>query len=294
MIKQKKIEQIVLTTVLLIVCLAIVFPFLLLVSISLSEEKDIIYNGYKMWPEHFSVASYKYLLGNSSAVFDAYKVTIFYSVVSMALSTLLTSMIAYPLTRKKLKGRSAISFYIYFTMLFNGGLVPSYILITQYLHLNNTIWVYILVGLISPWNIFMTRSFFSNLPESMIEAAKIDGANEYMIFFRFVLPLSKPVLATVALTIFLSRWNEWMTCMLYISDTKLYSLQYLLQSIMENIKVLQEAQSAGAGVQLTESEIPAETVRMAMAVIAAGPAVIIFPFFQKYFVKGMTVGSVKG
>lgn len=291
---KSKAYQVLLITILCILCALVVLPFLLLVSISFSEESDIVYNGYKLWPENFSVASYRYLLGNSTAVFDAYKVTIFYSLVGMALSVLLTAMMAYPLTRRNLKGRKFMSFYIYFTMLFGGGMVPSYILITQYLHLDNTLLVYIIPGLMSPWNVFMARSFFSDLPEEMIESAKIDGATEYRIFFNFVIPLSKPVLATIALNVFLLKWNEWMTCMLYITNSKLYSLQYLLQSIMENIRVLQEAQASGTGLMLSESEIPAETVRMAMAVIAAGPAVLVFPFFQKYFVKGMTVGSVKG
>ena len=291
---KSKAYQVLLITILCILCALVVLPFLLLVSISFSEESDIVYNGYKLWPENFSVPSYRYLLGNSTAVFDAYKVTIFYSLVGMALSVLLTAMMAYPLTRRNLKGRKFMSFYIYFTMLFGGGMVPSYILITQYLHLDNTLLVYIIPGLMSPWNVFMARSFFSDLPEEMIESAKIDGATEYRIFFNFVIPLSKPVLATIALNVFLLKWNEWMTCMLYITNSKLYSLQYLLQSIMENIRVLQEAQASGTGLMLSESEIPAETVRMAMAVIAAGPAVLVFPFFQKYFVKGMTVGSVKG
>ena len=212
----------------------------------------------------------------------------------MVLSTLLMSMIAYPLTRKKLKGRRALSFYLYFTMLFSGGLVPSYILITQYLKLSNSILVYIIPSLINPWNIFMLRSFFSDLPESMIESVKIDGASEYRIFWSFILPLSKPVIATVALTTFLVKWNELFTCMLYINDTELYSLQFLLQSIMDNIKLLQELDASGSGRLIDMAQIPSETTRMVMAVVVAGPAVLVFPFFQKYFVKGLTVGSVKG
>ena len=253
-----------------------------------------MFNGYNLIPQHFSLDGYKYVFSNPGKIFQAYKVTILYSLISMVLSTLLMSMIAYPLTRKKLKGRRALSFYLYFTMLFSGGLVPSYILITQYLKLSNSILVYIIPSLINPWNIFMLRSFFSDLPESMIESVKIDGASEYRIFWSFILPLSKPVIATVALTTFLVKWNEWFTCMLYINDTELYSLQFLLQSIMDNIKLLQELDASGSGRLIDMAQIPSETTRMVMAVVVAGPAVLVFPFFQKYFVKGLTVGSVKG
>ena len=292
--KHDKREQILITIFVGILCVVVLIPFLLLVSISLSKEEDILFNGYKLIPQHLSLDAYKFVFSSPRRIFQAYKVTIFYSLISMVLSTLLMSMIAYPLTRKKLKGRRALSFYLYFTMLFSGGLVPSYILITQYLKLSNSILVYIIPSLINPWNIFMLRSFFSDLPESMIESVKIDGASEYRIFWSFILPLSKPVIATVALTTFLVKWNEWFTCMLYINDTELYSLQFLLQSIMDNIKLLQELDASGSGRLIDMAQIPSETTRMVMAVVVAGPAVLVFPFFQKYFVKGLTVGSVKG
>lgn len=292
--KHDKREQILITVFVGILCVVVLIPFLLLVSISLSKEEDILFNGYKLIPQHLSLDAYKFVFSSPGKIFQAYKVTIFYSLISMVLSTLLMSMIAYPLTRKKLKGRRALSFYLYFTMLFSGGLVPSYILITQYLKLSNSILVYIIPSLMNPWNIFMLRSFFSDLPESMIESVKIDGASEYRIFWSFILPLSKPVIATVALTTFLVKWNEWFTCMLYINDTELYSLQFLLQSIMDNIKLLQELDASGSGRLIDMAQIPSETTRMVMAVVVAGPAVLVFPFFQKYFVKGLTVGSVKG
>ena len=279
--KHDKREQILITIFVGILCVVVLIPFLLLVSISLSKEEDILFNGYKLIPQHLSLDAYKFVFSSPGKIFQAYKVTIFYSLISMVLSTLLMSMIAYPLTRKKLKGRRALSFYLYFTMLFSGGLVPSYILITQYLKLSNSILVYIIPSLINPWNIFMLRSFFSDLPESMIESVKIDGASEYRIFWSFILPLSKPVIATVALTTFLVKWNEWFTCMLYINDTELYSLQFLLQSIMDNIKLLQELDASGSGRLIDMAQIPSETTRMVMAVVVAGPAVLVFPFFQK-------------
>jgi putative aldouronate transport system permease protein len=220
-------------------------------------------------------------------------VTITFSLISMVLAVLLQAMIAYTLTKKEIKYRNAIALYLYFTMLFSGGLVPSYILITQYLHLSDSIWVYILPSLIGPWTIFMIRSFFQGLPGEIFESAIIDGANEYRLFFQIVLPLSKPVLATVALITFLGKWNDWFTSMLYINDDTLISLQYLLQKIMQHIQLIQDmsnTQMSMAG----GADVPSETTRMAMAVVAAGPALIVFPFFQKYFVKGLTVGSVKG
>ena len=291
---KKKAEQLFLTIFFIIFCALVLIPFLLLISISFSSEKDVIFNGYKMIPEHFSLDAYKFVFRDPGQILQAYKITAIYSFSAMALSVLLQAMIAYPLTRKGLRGRKQISFYLYFTMLFSGGLVPSYILLTQYLHLDDTIWIYIIPGLISPWHVFMMRTFFSELPEEMMESAKIVGANEYTIFFRFVIPLSKPVLATVALNTFLVKWNDWNTSLLYINDTKLYSLQYLLQSIMETINQLQQLGGTFASDLLDNSNLPTETARMAMAVVVAGPAVLIFPFFQKYFVKGMTVGSVKG
>ena len=178
-------------------------------------------------------------------------------------------------------------------MLFSGGLVPTYILITQYLHLNDTIWVYILPGLISPWYVFMIRTFFKNIPGEIIEAVMLDGASEFTIYSKIVVPLSKPVLATVALFMFLANWNDWYNSMLYINDESLISLQYLLQRIMQNITLLQE-NSMNMSSFLDDIKIPSETVRMAMAVVVAGPALLIFPFFQKYFVQGLTIGGVKG
>lgn len=292
--KKKSLHsQIALIIFFIIVSLLIIFPFVLLVSVSLSNEKDIVTYGYSLWPRHLDLSAYRYIFKNPVKILDAYKVTAFFSVVSMVLSVLLMAMIAYPLSRRNLKGRRALSFYLYFTMLFSGGMVPSYILITRYLHLGNNILVYIIPGLIVPWYVFMIRTFFQGLPEEIIESAAIDGAEEYTIFFRIMLPLSKPVLATVALFVFLNKWNDWMNSMLYIDDPELFSLQYLLQKIMSDVELLEKnAQNANMIQQVTE--IPSETVRMAMAVVVAGPALLVFPFFQKYFVKGITVGSVKG
>lgn len=275
-----------------ILCALILFPFWLLVAASFSNADVIATSGYQIWPNPFDLTAYKVVFENPTQIMNAYKVTIIFSVSAMVLAVLLMAMIAYPLARKNLRGRGVINFYLYFTMLFGGGLVPTYIIYTTIYHLNDTIWIYIIPGLISPWYVFMMRTFFMGIPGEIIESATIDGASEYTIFLKMILPLSKPVLATIALFTFLGKWNDWNTALIYITNPDLYSLQFLLQKIMEDIKVLTENLSKGLGNM--DAKIPSETVRMAMAVVVAGPALIVFPFFQKYFVKGLTVGSVKG
>ncbi len=292
--KSGKRSRFIITLYFAVACVLILVPFIMIVSVSLSREQDISNFGYKILPMNVDFSAYKYLFKNPQSIINAYKVTFIFSVVSMVLSLLLMSLIAYPLTRKEMRGRSGISFYLYFTMLFSGGLVPTYILLTQYLHLNDTIWVYILPSLINPWYIFMIRTFFAGIPEEIVESAVLDGASEYKILFIMILPLSKPVLATVALFVFLAKWNCWYEAMLYINDDSLVSLQYLLQRVMNNIKLLQDSTMNNMANLMSAEEIPSETVRMATAVLVAGPALVVFPFFQKYFVKGLTVGSVKG
>ena len=290
--KQNIIQQVVLCVIFAILCLLIIFPFWLLISASLSDPQALATNGYQVWPSPVSFSAYEYVFKNPQQILRAYGITFVFSITTMVLSVLFMSMVAYPLSRSNLKGRSVINFYLYFTMLFSGGLVPSYILIAKFLHLNDTIWVYILPSLINPWYVFMIRTFFKGIPGEIIESATIDGASEYTIFIRMILPLSKPVIATISLFMFLGKWNDWNTALIYISKPELYSLQYLLQKIMEDINLLKQNQQAATMMDM--SNIPTETVRMAMAVVVAGPALVVFPFFQKYFVKGLTVGSVKG
>lgn len=289
--KKSQVPQVVLVVFMSLMSVSFLLPFLLLVSISISNEKRIVFEGFSLIPRGFDLSAYRYIFKDPSEILQAYKVTAEFSFLSMVLSVFLMSLIAYALSRRQFRGKQFISFFLFFTMLFSGGLVPSYILITQYLHLNNTIWVYIIPSLISPWSIFMIRAFFQAIPYEISESAIIDGANDYVIYSRIVFPLSKPVLATVALTTFLGKWNDWYTSMLYIDSKKLRSLQYLLQQIMMRIQLIQQMPQAAS---MIGNSIPSETVRMAMAVVVAGPALLVFPFFQKYFVKGITLGSVKG
>ena len=281
----------------ILMCAAILFPFLLILAVSFSNEKDVALYGYQLIPKKIDFSAYQYLFKNPDTILRAYGVTILVTVMGTVLSVVLMSMVAYPLSKRNMVFKQGITFYIFFTMLFSGGLVPTYILNTQYLHLNNTIWIYILPSLINVWHVFLLRTFFKSIPDSIGESALLDGAGEYRIFFTMILPLSKPALATVALLGALTRWNDWFTAMLYISDDRLITLQYLLQRILLNIQLLQGMSSSGnmvPGSILSMADLPSETVRMAMAIIAIGPMLLVFPFFQKYFVKGLTIGSVKG
>lgn len=286
-------NQLILNIVLSIISILIIVPFVLLVSVSFSSEADVSKYGYLIFPKQIDLSAYKFLWKNSASLLQAYKITALYSIIGTLLSVLLMAMLAYPLSKPNYKFRTPLNYFLFFPMLFSGGLVPTYILITRYLCLTDSIWVYILPTMINVWYVFMMRTFFSGIPQEIYESAYIDGASEYRCFISMTLPMSTPVLATVGLFVFLTKWNEWFTSMLYINNTSLVSLQYLLQRIMLNIQVLNEG-GGQMGRFTADVDVPTETVRMAMAVAVAGPALVVFPFFQKYFVKGLTVGGVKG
>lgn len=290
--KRFKGSQIGLNICFIILAAVTIYPFLLLVAISLSRETDIYAYGYRLIPMHLDFSAYKFLMKNSYSIVQGYKITIIFSLASMVLVTFFNALCAYPLSRKEYKYRKAISFYLYFTMLFGGGLVPSYILNAKWLHLNNSILIYIIPSIIGAWNVFVLRTFIQSLPEEMYESVVVDGGDEYCYFFRFVIPLIKPALATIALNTFLGKWNDWYTALIYIERSDLRSLQYYLQEILQNLELLRNDPNNSQF--LTADEVPGETVRMAMVVVAAGPALVVFPFFQKYFVRGIAVGSVKG
>lgn len=290
--KNRKISQILIHVVLIMMSICILYPLLLCLGVSFTNEQEVWRDGYKLIPENFDLAGYAYVFSNPQKILNAYKTTLIYSVAATVGSLFCCSMMAYPLSRKNFRFKNWLNFYFYFTCLFSGGLVPAYLLRTRWLHIDDTIWVYIIPGLVSAWTIFYIRASFQAVPEEMIESAVMDGASEWRILLRFMIPLSKPVLATRALISFLGNWNDWYTSMLYIRKRReLTSLQYLLQEILQDLELLRQ-QNASNYMDITE--IPGETARMAMMFVVAGPALIIFPFFQKYFVKGMTVGSVKG
>lgn len=292
MIKKMKKKQLGLNFVFIILSLIFIVPFLMLLSVSISNERDVWEYGYRLIPKRLDFSAYKFVFNNPGQILQAYKVTIIFSVLGTVLGTLVTAIAAYPLAQREFKYRNIVSMTMFFSMMFSAGVVPTYIWETQYLHLGNTIWVYILPSLINVTYIFMVRTFFQGVPEEISEAAIVDGAGELTIFFKIVLPLAKPAIATVALFLFLANWNNWYTSMIYITNDKLVSLQYFLQRILEEVELLTTNESAAQ--QIGNEEIPSETVRMAMAVTVAGPALFVFPFFQKYFVKGLTIGGVKG
>lgn len=288
--KDSKIEIISYIFVGIFVLLCII-PFLVVISISLSSEDSILKFGYSIIPKVFSADAYRVLFKNPGTILQSYKITIFITVVGTVLSLFIGSMFAYAISRRDFKLSSCLSFFIYFTMLFSGGLVPTYMLISKYLNLSNTVWAIILPLCIGQWNIFLLKSFFKSVPFEIIEAAKIDGASEYSAFFRVVLPIARSGVATVGVFVVLTYWNDWYNAMLYLTNPSLYTLQYLLQCIMQRLDFLQTA--SRSGMVITDTA-PSESLRMATCVVAAGPMIFVFLIFQRYFVKGITVGAVKG
>jgi putative aldouronate transport system permease protein len=278
----------------IIVSLAMIIPFFMVIMISFSDDQMLTLHGFKVVPEKFSTLAYQFIFKDPSILLNAYVVTIAVTMIGTVLGLLLTSMTAYGISRRDYRYNRISTFYIFFTMLFSGGLVPSYILMTQYLHVQNTIWALILPGLISPFNIMIMRAFLQKIPVEIIESAKIDGATEWRIYFRMILPLSLPSLATLGLFISFGYWNEWFNALLYIDNQKLLPLQYMLVRIMDSIDVLTNNPNVSAALNIDTSKLPTVSARMAMAILAGGPMLIVFPFFQKYFVKGLTVGSLKG
>lgn len=276
--------------------LMFIIPFVLIISASFTKESALVSEGYKLFPTEFSLEAYKYVFRSPQQLLDSYKITIIYSFVATFLGVIVMSMLAYPLSRPNYKYKKIVTFFILFTMLFSGGLVPSYIWMTKYLHMGDTIWVYILPFLVNAFHVIVIRTFFQGLPSALMESAKIDGASELQTFFKIVLPLSKPVIATISLLTLLARWNDWNTALIYIKSTNLYSLQYLLQKILREVEFVKNMAESSpvAGVDFNSANLPSVTIRFAMCMVAAGPMLIVFPFFQKYFAKGLTVGAVKG
>ena len=271
-----------------------IIPLWSIIAISVSRQADIVVKGYRLIPTHLDLSAYSFILSTPATLLNAYKVTIISSAVGTLLSVLIISMCAYALSRKDFSLRRLLTFVLFFTMLFNGGLVPTYILMTNYLHLQDTYGSLILPLMGSVWFLLLMRSFFQELPSALIESATIDGAGEFMIYTRIILPISTPVIATITLLQLLQYWNSWFPALLYISDQHMYPLQYLLQTTLRNVDDIMNNMMQGLPVGIRDiANLPSESLRMAMVVLAAGPMLVVFPFFQKYFAKGITVGSVK-
>ena len=294
--RENKIPGIIINLLFCLGSLMFILPFVLIIAASFTDEQALLVQGYKLIPAEFSTEAYKYVFRNPQQLIDSYKITIIYSITATFLGVVVMSMLAYPLSKPNYKYKKIVTFFIFFTMLFSGGLIPNYIWLTRYLHMGDSIWVYILPNLVNAFHVIVIRTFFQGLPQSLTEAAKIDGASELKTFFTIVIPLSKPVIATISLLTLLARWNDWNTALIYIKSTNLYSLQYLLQKILREVEFVKNmAESTPiAGIDMDASTLPSETMRFAMCMVAAGPMLVVFPFFQKYFAKGLTVGAVKG
>ncbi len=289
----EKVSKLVIHAFFIILSLVFIVPIWTLVSISLTSNVDIVNYGYQLIPKTVDWGAYEYIFTSARDVLTAYKVTIISTAVGTIVATIIGAMCAYTISRYDFAYRSKVTFYMFFTMLFGGGMVPSYILMTQYLQVQNTYWALILPGMINVWNVFIMRTFFQQIPSSIIESATIDGASEMKIFISIIVPLSTPALATIGLLQMLGYWNSWTPAMLYITKADLYPLQYLLQSMLRDMQQIIKNMEL-TGMAIDTSNLPMESMRMAMAVLAVGPILLVFPFFQKYFVQGLTVGSVKG
>jgi len=286
------IGRLLLNLVLLTFSLFCLVPFLVVISASLSTEQAIGKYGYTLFPKQFSLLAYEMVFVQASRVMRSYGVSALVTVVGTSLSMLIMSLMAYAISRRTFQLRQGIAFYIFFTMLFSGGLVPFYILVTQYLHLKNTLWALILPGLVSGWWVLVLRTFFQDIPEELLDAAKIDGAGEWRIFFQIAVPLSTPGLATITLFTMLGFWNDFYSALLFIDKEALYPIQYLLWVILQSAEWLQKTEQAQlSGVR---TQVPILPMRMAMAVLAIGPIAFGYLFVQKYLVRGIRLGSLKG
>lgn len=265
-------------------------PFLVVLGSSFTSEISLVKNGYNMIPKEVSLDSYR-MVSQASDILQSYKVTVFVTCVGTFLSMAFTCGVSYALSVKKFALRGVIAMFLYFTMLFNGGLVANYLMITKVLHLKNSIWVLILPSMVNAYNCLLMRNFFNGIPDSLAESAKIDGANDVVILLRIILPISKPGIATIGLFYALAYWNEWYKVLLYITTEKLYTLQYLIMKILRQVNY---ASTLPANISIQGGQIPLYGFRMAAIVVAIGPIIFLYPFLQKYFVKGLTVGSVKG
>ena len=279
---------------LLFLTVLVLLPVILILISSFTDEKTLLNSGYSFFPKKLSLDAYRTIFSQGSSIFHAYLITLLVTSLGTLSSVLLTVSFAYPLSRSDYKYRNVFSFIIFFTMLFNGGLVPQYMLWTRYLNLKNTLWALIIPNrLLGAFNIFLVRNYYkNNIPASLIESARIDGASEWKIFTQIMLPLAKPVIATVSLYIGLAYWNDWINGLYYISNSDLFSLQQLLNRLLENIQFLSSNSSTlTLGTQFV---FPTSSYRMALAVIGVAPIIIIYPFVQKFLVKGTVIGAVKG
>ena len=289
-------ENVILHIVFVLTMLLCLVPFALLIMISVSSESSLVNYGYQLLPHEFSLNAYRYLLGKSNSLLRAYWISIYTTVGGTLASVIITLMFAYPLSRKDYKYRTLFSFLIFFSMIFHGGMVAGYMVKVQILGLKNNTFIYIVGALMSSWNVMLMRTFLqTSIPEALVEAAKIDGAGEFRAFTSIIVPLSLPGMATIALLTGVGIWNDWFSGTLFITDPTKQNLQSLMYQTIQDAEYLkQHMNDVGGDSAAMLRNMPAESARMAMCVFAVGPIILVYPFLQKYFVKGMVIGAVKG
>lgn len=291
-----RIFNIIAYVVTLILTLLCLLPFVIIVSGSLTDNATILTKGYWLIPQKFSLAAYASIFRYPQSVLDAYRVTTVNTLVGTAIGLFLISMTGFVLAQKTFKYRNIASFLIYFTSIFGGGLIPWYIVYVKILNLKDNLWALCIPGLMSPFLIILMRTFIMcNMPDPLVESAKIDGAGYFSIFLRIALPVCKPALATIGLFLAIGYWNDWYLSSIFITSPQKYELQYYLYNMINGATSLaQLTGQTGVSVSAGTNSLPTESVKLAMAVLATGPVVLFYPFVQKYFVKGITVGAVKG
>lgn len=282
--------------VMVIIAILCFIPFLLIVSGSFSSETSIISKGYQLLPSEFSLNAYTYMWARKITIVRCFGMSIFVTAVGTIASVMITSMCAYPMSRKDFPLRNAVALFIFIPMIFTGGMTASYIMWARYLNIKNTVWALLLPNcLVASMNILMVRNYYSmNIPYSLIEAAKLDGASEFFIFARIVMPLSKPVLATIALFAGINYWNNWINGMYYITDANYYTITIYLQKLLDNINLLKTSTLATEMGSVSSAALPSNSLKMAVVIITILPVLLIYPFIQKQLIKGLVVGAVKG
>lgn len=298
--KKKRIDwfDIGLHIFLILFCACFVIPLILVISASFTAEDALVFGGFNIIPKEFSLEAYRSAFHNGERMIRAYGVTIVQAVLGTFIASVVAGMMAYPLSRSNFRFKKILTVFVFFTMLFSAGMIPRYIVFAKYYGLNDNFLMYILPGMTGgAWNTMIYRTFFKGLPESLFESAHMDGAKEFTVFFKIVVPLSTPVFASISFLTLVSKWNDYSTSMIYIRNENLYTLQFLLQRLMKEADFLkrlaQDSELAGM-IDTSNMTLPSESLKYAMCVIAAGPMLVVFPFFQKYFSKGLTVGAVKG
>jgi putative aldouronate transport system permease protein len=295
MVERKGSFQFFANVFMVLLTLMCIFPFVLLIMASLTEERSLIQNGYSIFPKQFGLDSYIYMFRSGKTIATAYGITTLVTVTGTTASLTMTALMSYPLSRREFYGRNVLAFIVFFTMLFNGGLVPTYIMYTRYLGFRNTLWALLVPSLLlNGFYVIMMRTYFTtNIPDAVIEAARIDGAGEWRTLIQIVLPMSVPMVATMALLIGLSYWNDWRNGFYYLTKSELFSIQNILNRMLQDVQFLKSG-AGGANASEIAATLPSTGIKMAIAVVGALPVLIVYPFFQRYFVKGITIGAVKG